>query len=169
MDPAQYGNQHGLSIQHYLINMIHKILSDTDTKGVTAVLATFVDWKDAFPNLCPTLGIQAFLDCGVRPSLIPVLINYFQGQTAIVKWHGKVSKSRKVPGAGPQGAYIGNLEYLAQSNKSANCVKSDSRFMFVDDLTMLERINLLLVGMASHNNKNQVATNKQQNNPPCSS
>ena len=26
MDPTQYGNQHGLSIQHYLINMVHKIL-----------------------------------------------------------------------------------------------------------------------------------------------
>ena len=58
--------------------MIHKILSDTDSKGMTAVLATFVDWKDAFPNLCHTLGIQAFLDCGVRPSLIPVLISYFK-------------------------------------------------------------------------------------------
>ena len=36
-------------------------------------------------------------------------------------------------------------------------MESDSRFKFVDDLTMLERINLLLGGMASHNNKNQVA------------
>ena len=31
-DPSQYGNQHGRSIQHYLVNMIHKILSDTDKK-----------------------------------------------------------------------------------------------------------------------------------------
>ena len=49
-DPSQYGNQHGLSIQHYLIDMIHKILGESDKKGVNAVLATFVDWKDAFPN-----------------------------------------------------------------------------------------------------------------------
>ena len=32
----------------------------------------------------------------------------------------------------------------------------DSRFKFVDDLTTLEKINLLLVGMASHNLKSQV-------------
>ena len=51
-DPSQYCNQHGLSIQHYLINIINKILKDTD-KGPNAVLATFVDWKDAFPNQCP--------------------------------------------------------------------------------------------------------------------
>ena len=108
--------------------MVHKILVDLDKKEVTAILATFVDWKDAFPNQCPALGIKAFLDCGVRPSLIPVLISYFQDRTVVVKWHGKRSKPQEVPGGGPQGAYIGNLEYLGQSNKSANCVEKESRF-----------------------------------------
>ena len=106
LDPSQYGNQYGLSIQHYLVNMIHKILVDLDTTEVTAVLATFVDWKDAFPNQCPALGIKAFLDCGVRPSLIPVLISYFQNRTVVVKWHGKESQPQEVPGGGPQGAYL---------------------------------------------------------------
>ena len=128
MDPSQYGNQHGLSIQHYLVNMVNKILVDLDKKEVTAILATFVDWKDAFPNQCPALGIKAFLDFGVRPSLIPVLISYFQDRTVVVKWHGKRSKPQEVPGGGPQGAYIGNLQYLGQSNKSANCVEKESRF-----------------------------------------
>ena len=139
--------------------MIHKILSDIDAKGVTAVLATFVDWKDAFPNQCPTLGIKAFIECGVRPSLIPVLISYFEGRSVVVKWHGTKSEKRDVPGGGPQGAYLGNLKYKAQSNKSAHSVKEDSRFKFVDDLTVLEKINLLLVGMASHNNRTNVPNN----------
>ena len=163
IDPSQYGNQYGLSIQHYLINMINKILEDTD-KGINAVLATFVDWKDAFPNQCHKLGIEAFIECGVRPSVIPVLINYFQDRSVIVKWHNKQSKERHVPGGGPQGAYIGNLEYTAQSNKSANIVKKDSRFKFVDDLTTLEKINLLMVGMASHNLKFQIPNDILINN-----
>ena len=78
MDPSQCGNQRGISIQHYLINMINKVLSDLDKKEVTAVLATFIDWKDAFPNQCPKLGIEAFQKCGVRNSLIPILKNYLQ-------------------------------------------------------------------------------------------
>ena len=164
MDPSQYGNEYGLSIQHYLINMIDKILSDSDAKGVTAVLATFVDWKDAFPNQCPELGIKSFIECGVRPSLIPVLISYFQERSVIVKWNGVKSKPKNVPGGGPQGAYLGNLEYKAQSNKSANCVEKDSRFKFVDDLTTLEKINLLLVGMASHNTKQQVPNDIHMSN-----
>ena len=30
LDPSQYANQKGTSLQHYLINMINRILSDTD-------------------------------------------------------------------------------------------------------------------------------------------
>ena len=43
----------------------------------------------------------------------------------VIKWHGKESKKQNAPGGGPQGAYIGNLEYLAQSNDNAKCVKKD--------------------------------------------
>ena len=31
-------------------------------------------------------------------------------------------------GGGPQGGYLGNLEYLAQSITSADCVANDSKF-----------------------------------------
>ena len=31
MDPKQYGNQKGLSVQHYLIDMIHRILTALDS------------------------------------------------------------------------------------------------------------------------------------------
>ena len=59
IDPSQYGNQPGLSTTHYLIKMIHKTSNDLDSTEVTAVLATFVDWEDTFPNQCPRLGIEA--------------------------------------------------------------------------------------------------------------
>ena len=65
---------------------------------------------------------------------------------------------------GPQGAYLGNLEYQAQSNKSANCVEKNSRFKCVDDLTTLEKINLLLIGMVSYNIRNQIPNDIISNN-----
>ena len=158
LDPAQYANQHAISLQHYLINMIHKILSDTESKSTeaTAVLATMFDWQDAFPRQCPKLGIEAFIRCGVRPSLIPVLINYFQNRKMVVKWHNKCSHEQQLNGGGPQGSIFGNLEYLAQSNNNSDCVECNNRFKFVDDLTILEKINILVVGMASHNLHSQV-------------
>ena len=114
------------------------------------------DWQDAFPRQCPQLGIESFLKCGVRPLLIPVLINYFQGRKMYVKWHNKLSHEQHLNGGGPQGSIFGILEYLAQSNTNANCVECSERFKFVDDLTILEKINLLLIGMASHNSHEQV-------------
>ena len=68
-----------------------------------------------------------------------------------VKWNGVTSSERKLNGGGPQGETFGLWEYLAPSNNSADCVDPQYRFKFVDDLTILEKVNLLLVGLASHN------------------
>ena len=51
---------------------------------------------------------------------------------------------------------LGIWEYLAQSNSSADCVPAEHRFKFVDDLTVLEKINLLIVGLSSFNSRASV-------------
>ena len=159
LDPAQYGNQKGISIQHYLINMIHRILDllDNNSRRETfAVVANLIDWNNAFPRQCPRLGIESFIQNGVRPALIPVLMNYFQDREMSVKWHGCRSAPIKIHGGGPQGATLGILEYLSQSNNSADLVSLEDRFKFVDDLTILEIVNLLTVGITSYNLKQHV-------------
>ena len=159
LDPSQYGNETGISIQHYLIKMIHRILSNLDNnqrKQTFAVLANFIDWNNAFPRQCPNLGIKSFLSNGVRPSLIPMLINYFQDREMTVKWHGCFSTPRKINGGGPQGATIGILEYLSQSNNNTDFIDNNDKFKFVDDLTVLETINLLSVGLTSYNIKEHI-------------
>ena len=159
LDPAQFGNQKGISIQHYLVQMLHRILLllDNNSKGeIFAVVANFVDWNNAFPRQCPKLGIESFMKNGVRPSLIPVLINYFQDRQMSVKWHGCYSVPKLVKGGGPQGATLGLLEYLSQSNESSDCVDVADRFKFVDDLSILEIVNLLTVGITSYNLKQQI-------------
>ena len=45
---------------------------------------------------------------------------------------------------------------LAQLNVSANCVDPENRFKFEDDLTVLEKVNLLITGLASFNIKASV-------------
>ena len=70
-----------------------------------------------------------------------------------VKWQGETSTTRHLNGGGPQGATFGIWEYLAQSNTNSDCVESDYKFKFVDDLTVLEKINLLTIGISSFNSK----------------
>ena len=167
LDPAQFGNQRGISIQHYLIQMLHEILLvlDNNSKGdIFAVVANLIDWNNAFPRQCPTLGVQSFLENGVRPSLIPLLINYFEDRQMSVKWRGCRSVPKNIKGGGPQGATLGLLEYLSQSNHSADCVPVKDRFKFVDDLTILEVVNLLTIGLSSFNLKQQVPTDVPTHN-----
>ena len=161
IDKAQFGNQKGIGIDHYLVLMINRILSELETNHQgrsSAVLTTLVDWENAFPRQCPTLGVKSFIENGVRSSLIPIHISYFQDRKMSVKWHNKRSEFRHIKGGGPQGATLGLLEYISQSNSNADCVNVNDRFKFIDDLSILEVINLLSVGLTSHNFKEQIPT-----------
>ena len=148
MDPVQYGNQKGVSIQHYLINMIHRILTALDSNSESerfAVIASLLDWNNTFPRQCPKLSVQSFIKNRVRPSLIPVLVNHFQDREMTVEWHGCQSVPKKAKGGGPQGATIGLLEYLSQSNNCADIVNESERFRFLDDLSFLESVHLVVL------------------------
>ena len=167
LDPSQYGNRRGVSVQHYLMKMLHKILVtlDNNQKGDTfAVLACLIDWKQAFPRQDPTLGVQSFIDNGVRGTLVPVLVDFFKDRVMSVKWHQTFSSSRNLSGGGPQGATLGLLEYLSQSNNNSNHVEPELRFKWMDDLTILEVVNLLTIGISSFNIKHQVPNDIPINN-----
>ena len=160
-DPSQYGNSKGVSTQHYLIKMVDRILTalDTNNQGEKyAVVLQLVDWAQAFDRQCPQLGIESFLKNGVRKSVIPVLISYFQDRKMKVKWHNKLSTQRNLPGGGPQGSSIGGLEYDSQSNSNTDFLTPEDKYKFVDDLSMLEVINLITAGLASYNFKHHVAS-----------
>ena len=167
MDPLQYGNQKGIGIQHYLIDMIDKILSVLDSnnqKQSFAVISSLIDWDNAFSRQCPKLGVQSFIENGVRPGLVPLLISYFQDRQMSVKWHGVYSKPKAINGGGPQGATLSILECLSLSNYCADFVDPSERFRFIDDLTILEIVNLLTIGISSFNVKFQVPNDIPENN-----
>ena len=82
-DSAQYGNQKSVSIQHYLVKMIHTILTAVDRNSksqANAVIVNLIDWESAFNRQCHIKGVQSFIDNGVRHSMIPLLVNYFQNR-----------------------------------------------------------------------------------------
>ena len=160
-DKSQYGNCKGVSTQHYLIRMIDNILTHLDKNNkneVNAVLVQLVDWSQAFDRQCPLLGIQSFIKNGVRKSIIPVLISFFQERKMRVKWRNKLSSVRSLPGGGPQGSSVGLLEFDSQSNDNVEFLSDDDKFKFVDDLSVLEIINLITIGLSSYNFKQHVAS-----------
>ena len=161
MDPSQYGNLKKTSIQHYLVSLIHRISSslDRNSKGdIFANCITFYDYSKAFSRLCHKLGVTSFIRNGVRPSLIPLLINYYQNRRCRIKWRGQLSKERLLPGSGAQGGVLGNWEYLSQTNNNTDHIPSDDIWKWVDDLTTIEIVNLITVGLSSYNFREHVAS-----------
>lgn len=61
-----------------------------------------------------------------------------------------------MPGSGAMGATLGILEFLSQTNKNADFIPIQYQYKFVDDLSTLEIINLVNIGMSSLNVKYQV-------------
>ena len=162
LDTSQFANQKGQSMNHYLIMMIDKILRSLDgaSKGeAAAALVTLLDFSKAFDRQDATLAVKSFQDNGVRPSLIPLLISFFEGRRMTVKWHGVKSGLRDLPGGSPQGASLGLWSFLSQTNDNPENSKSDEIYKFVDDKSVIEIINLFSIGLASHNVKATVPSN----------
>ena len=62
---------------------------DNNQKGDTfAAVAALIDWKQAFPRQCPTLGVKSWIANGVRPALIPLIMDFFRNRAMVVRWHG---------------------------------------------------------------------------------
>ena len=107
-----------------------------------------MDWSQAFDRQCPLLGIEAFIRNGVRKSVFPVLVNFFQNRKMVVKWKGLRSSTRSLNGGGPQRGTLGIIEYTSQSNDNYDFVDTKEKFKFIDDLSIIVLESLLSRGLA---------------------
>ena len=143
IDKSQYGNQKGTGTEHLVVNLMDRILKLIDRNpNRSAVIVSMLDWSSAFDRQDPTIAIQKFIKMGVRTSLVPMLVSYLTDREMQVRFNNVYSDIHKLPGGGPQGTLLGLIEYCVQSNDNADCVQSDMRFKYVDDLTVLELILL---------------------------
>ena len=81
-----------------------------------------------------------------------------------MEWNRELSTQRHLNGGGPHGGLMGILEYLYQTNNNADFVPDDERFKFIDDLSILEKINLISVGLSCYNTKLHVPSDVADHN-----
>ena len=108
-DNSQFGNQKNVSIQHYLIKLLHRILEGVDRNSqreAFCVIMSMVDWAQAFDRQSHKLGVESFIENGVWPTLIPVLISFFENRKMKVKWKGFTSSSRTLIGVDPRAVHL---------------------------------------------------------------
>ena len=152
LDFRQYGGIKGNSITHYLIELINFILVNQDSTDQTAILACMVDFSKAFNRQNHNLLITKLSDMGVPAWLLKVVIAFLSDRRMIVRYKGKQSSVKNLPGGGPQGTLvlINELGFEGQQNNAGELLTSKRNMKninqihlkYVDDLTLAEAIDL---------------------------
>ena len=107
IDFRQYGGAKGNSITHYLIEFLNFILTKQDSFDQTAILACMVDFKKAFNRQNHHILITKLSDMGVPGWLLHIVIAFLTNRQMLVRYKGKRSSIKSLPGGGPQGTLLG--------------------------------------------------------------
>ena len=159
IDFRQYGGFKGNSIMHYLIEFINLILSCQDSSDQTAILALMVDFSKAFNRQNHGISITKLCDMGVPGWLLRIVVGFLTDRKMYVRYRGKQSSIKSLPGGGPQGTLLGLLLFIVlindvgfpgQLNNAGELITSkrskksikEIHLKYVDDLTLAEAINL---------------------------
>ena len=109
----QYGGLKGKSITDYIIEFINVILSCQDSTDQTACM---VDFSKAFNRPNHNLLITKLSDMGVPGWLLKIVIAFLSNRRMVVKYKGKISGVKSLPGGGPQGTLLGLLLFIVLIN-----------------------------------------------------
>ena len=159
IDFRQYGGIKGNSITHYLIEFLNFILINQDSTDQTAILACMVDFKKAFNRQNHNLLITKLSDMGVPSWLLKVVMAFLSDRKMVIRYKGKLSSMKNLPGGGPQGTLLGLLLFIVlindagfegQTNNAGELLTSkrnmklvnNIHLKYVDDMTLAEAIDL---------------------------
>ena len=79
---------------------------------------------------------------GLRPSLVPVILDFLEDRSMVVKFNSAISKWYDLVGGSPQGSWNGQNSYIVSSDDNADGVPQDDQYKYCDDLSILELVML---------------------------
>ena len=159
IDPKQFGGLKGNSISHYLIELLNFILHNQDYNEPVAVLLCAIDFSKAFNRIDHNKLITKLSDMGTPGWLLNIVSGFLMERTMVVKVNGTTSRSKLMPGGGPQGTLLGLFLFLILINPCCDLEKNMSigeqitesrrRFRpstfyakYVDDMSIGESFNI---------------------------
>ena len=103
--------------------------------------------------------VSAAAKGSARTPLGPIVMGFLSGREMMVRYKGKLSSIKSLPGGGPQGTLLGLLLFIVlindvgfqgQANNAGEIITSkrnmktlnEMHLKYVDDLTLAEAINL---------------------------
>ena len=160
MDCGQFGGLKGSSISHYLIDLVNCILFNQDLNVPHAVLAVMIDFSKAFNRINHNTVITILSEMGVPGWLLKIVIGFLTEREMVLRYKGGTSKTKSLPGGGPQGTLLGLFLFLILINAAGiqhlqrhlgehittkltkRSPLQDRHMKYIDDMTMAEAINL---------------------------
>lgn len=116
MDWGQFGGMHGSSITHYLIEFTNFVLYNQDMKNPQAVLALMVDFSKAFNRQNHNIIVKVLSRMGVPGWLLKLVVAFLTDRELILRYKGKKSGRKSLPGGSPQGTRLGMFLFLILIN-----------------------------------------------------
>ena len=123
-----------------LVDRVLKLLDSHPDRS--AVILAGVDWANAFARGEPTTKLKKFITMGLRPSLVPLLADYFSNRKITVRYNSGESSISSLVGGFPEGSLVGQDAYIVASNDCADSTEQDDRFRYIDDLEISDLVSL---------------------------
>ena len=120
LDPDQMGGRPGCSIEHYIVKMIHFILSSMDGNRDAAVLAVPVDYSKAYNRMLHSDILCNLTALNVPSCAVKLIQSYLTNRSMCVRYKGATSTFEKCPGGGPQGGLLTGVLFCLQVNKAGS-------------------------------------------------
>ena len=136
IDTRQFGNLKKTSTTHYLVHLMHTIVSNLDKPNVWLNLV-LVDFQKAFDLVDHTTLIRSLLvNFKLDPLLVNIVISFLSNRSQVVKYKNIFSNPLPIYCGIPQGTLLGPLLFLVMINDIGK--DFPQRWKYVDDLSILE-------------------------------
>ena len=160
LDWGQYGGRKATSISHYLIDFVNFILYSQDLDVPHSVIAMMVDFSKAFNRINHNIILTILSDMGVPGWLLKIVAAFLKEREMILRYKGRNSNRKPLPGGGPQGTKLGlflflilinaaDIEHLEKHIGKVITGKLNKRkpiekihLKYVDDISIAQSINL---------------------------
>ena len=113
---SQFGGIPGTSIDHFLCETWHEILTNLeDPEAATSLLS--IDFSKAFNRMDHSVCLEALDEMGVSPDVVKVVQSFLHARKMAVHIGDAVSVLECVPGGAPQGSVLGSFLFCVATDR----------------------------------------------------
>ena len=136
LSESQHGFRSKRSTETNLIEFLHHLFINIDSRSCDFLMAFYIDFKKAFDKVNHERLIEKLSSLGIGGACLKLLNSYLTNRKQTVRINGTISTVLSVISGVPQGSVLGPLLFLVFINDLPNCSMSDS-FGYADDFKIV--------------------------------